>query len=125
MRYQIRRDPVNGKRLRTACLLFAGAMLAVGGSSAWLIVSNSDKPDGAPAGDIQSLFVCCSVLFVLLFVVPFMFYAHARLTWLYRCPKCGARIRTNLNVDEGTPIRHKCDKCRIDWETGWHVSGSD
>lgn len=69
MSYQIRRDPVNGKRMMTACLLFAGAMLAVGGSAAWVIISGRDKPDGAPAGDVQSMFVCCSLLLLMLVVV--------------------------------------------------------
>ena len=124
MSYQIRPDPVNGKRMMTAALWFVVAMLAVGGAGAWTIVSNRGKPDGAPAGDAQSLSVCCSLLF-LVPVVAFMFYAHARMTWLYRCPKCGVRIRTKPSPEEGTPIRHRCEECRIDWDTGWHVGGGD
>ena len=54
MHYQIRRDPVNGQRLMTACLLFAAAMLAVGGSTAWVIVSGKEEPDGAPAGQFST-----------------------------------------------------------------------
>ena len=119
----VRPDPVNGKRMNTAVMLFVAAMLCVGGSGAWTIISN--KGQGGNAGGPQALSVCCSLLFLLFIAVPFVFFAHARMTWRYRCPKCGGRIKLNMSREPGTPIRHRCDKCRIAWDTGWHVGGGD
>jgi predicted benzoate:H+ symporter BenE len=119
MSYRVRPDLVNGKRLRTAALLFAVAMLCVGGSGAWVIVSN--KGQGGDASGPQTLSVCCSLL-LLFIAVLFVFFAHARMTWRYRCPQCGARIKPNIPNEVGAAIRHRCVKCRTDWDTGWHVS---
>ena len=118
MSYRVRPDEVNGKRMRRAALLFAVAMVCAGGSMAWTIISN--KGERGKAGGPQTLAVCGSVLFVLV-TVPIVFLAHARLTWRYRCPQCGTRIEANVPNRVGAPIRHRCERCRTDWDTGWRV----
>lgn len=119
MSYRVRPDPVNGKRMLTAALLFTVAMVCVGGSLAWTILSN--KGEGGEAGAPQTLSVCLSLFLLLFIAVPFVFFAHARMTWRYRCPQCRARIKSNISDVPGTPIRHRCEQCRVDWDTGWHV----
>src|SRR4051812_7099463 len=86
---QLREDPAANKRMLIAALLFATAMLMVGGSTAWTILSK--RGEGGEAGGNQSLSVCCSVLFVFAAVVN-VFVAYGKLRWFYRCPKCRARV---------------------------------
>jgi len=105
--------------MRRAVLLFVVAMLCVGGSLAWVIATSQ----GGEAGGPQSLATCCSLLFVFA-TVAYMFYARLRMGFLYRCPKCGTRIKSPLPTaaEDGAPIRHRCDKCRIEWDTGWNYA---
>lgn len=119
MSYPVRPDAVNGKRLLRAALLFAAAMVCVGGSLGWTILSQ--KGEGGEAGGPQSLAVCGSLLFLFV-TVPLVFVAHARMTWRYRCPRCGTRIKSDVRREVGDPIRHRCDRCRVEWDTGWHVA---
>lgn len=123
MSYRVRPDTVTNKRMRNAVLLFVIAMACVGGSMAWTIASN--KGQGGEAGGPQSISVCCSLV-CLFAVVPYVFYARLRMGFLYRCPQCGTRIRSPLPTaaDEGRPIRHRCDRCRVEWDTGWTYARS-
>jgi hypothetical protein len=116
MSRRIRTDPVAGKRMRTAALLFAAAMLLVGGSLAWTIVSN--RGQGGEAGGNQSLAVCCSVLFVLAASAN-VFVAYGRLRWFYRCPQCRARVPRVPEAEAGPRIRYRCAACGVEWDTGW------
>lgn len=112
----IRNDPVARRRMRTAALLFAAAMLMVGGSLAWTIVAAKGK--GGVASDAQSESVCCSVLFVLAAVVN-VFVAYGKLRWSYRCPRCRARVPRVPEAEAGSRIRYRCTACNVDWDAGW------
>lgn len=116
MSYPVRPDPVSNKRMLRAVLLFVVAMLCVGVSLAWVIATSQGQQAGGP----QSLATCCSLLFVFA-TVPYVVYARLRMGFLYRCPKCGTRIKSPLptTAEDGAPIRHSCDRCRITWDTGW------
>jgi len=105
-----------GKRMLTAALLFGAAMLLVGGSMAWTIISN--RGERGQAGDWQSMAVCCSILLVLLAVVN-VFVNVARLRLFYRCPKCRARLPRAPEAAVGAKIVYRCIKCNVDWDTGW------
>ena len=123
MSYPVRPDTASNKRMLRAVLLFVAAMLCVGGSLAWVIATSQGKEAGGP----QSLAACSSILFVFA-TVPYVVYARLRMGFLYRCPKCGTRLKSPLPTaaDEGKPIRHRCDKCRITWDTGWtYARGGD
>ena len=140
MSYPVRPDPVNGKRLMRAVMLFVVAMLCVLGSFAWTIATRQ----GPEAGGPQSLSVCCALLLVFA-AVTYVLYARLRMGALNRCPQCGTRIKSpptpgqlhrpgRLTVTTGSTgarpvpprgagrrVLHSCDVCRITWDTGWRV----
>jgi hypothetical protein len=108
-------DRAAGRRLTIAAGLFAAAMLAVFGTTAWTLATRTGKD----AGDAQSLGVCCSILLVLASVVNF-YIVYGRTMWAYRCPQCTERA-TRVPPDEaGTRIRFRCPACNIDWDIGWN-----
>ena len=111
-----RTDPVAGKRMKRAALFFAAAMLTVGASTAWTIASNRGQE--GEAGGNQSLAVCSSLLAVFA-ATAYVFYAYARLRWVYRCPKCGVRAPRVPEAEAGSAIRYRCPKCGTVWDTGW------
>lgn len=43
---------------------------------------------------------------------------------LYRCPKCGARLRFLSPPQDGAAIKQFCRSCDVEWDTGWK-SGAD
>lgn len=115
MSRETRQDPVAGKRMTRAVILFAVAMLGVGGSIAWVIATGS----GGRANDTASLGACCFVLFVLAAVVN-VFFAYGRMMWFHRCPRCTARTERLGNPNVSGPIRYRCPACDIEWDTGWN-----
>jgi hypothetical protein len=119
---QRREDPVAGKRMRTALLLFVTAMLLAGGSLAWTIISQAGE--GGEAGAVQSLSVCFSILGVLVASVN-AFVAYAKLRWVYRCPLCRARVPRVPESEAGSYIRYRCAACGVDWDTGWYEVDTD
>jgi hypothetical protein len=108
----IRKDPISGKRMRNAALLFIAAMIGVGGSLAWVIATAKENNDGGNA----SIFVCFFVLAVF-FASVNVFVAYGRLRWFYRCPECG--VRSPWVKEAGALIRYHCLQCRVVWDTGW------
>jgi len=117
MSHPVRPDPSCGRRMTRAVSLFVLAVLAVLGAILWVILGSGRAGEASAA---QSITVLAAVLAVLA-VVPYVFVAHARLTWRYRCPQCGTRLRTDEVRPVDAPIRHRCDTCRVDWDTGWRV----
>jgi hypothetical protein len=100
----------------TAARLFAVAMVLVGGSFAWTIVAAKGEAGEAATG--PTLSVCFSLVLVFAAVV-YVFVAFGKLKWFYRCPECRSRIPRVPEAEAGSKVRYRCDKCRIDWETGW------
>jgi hypothetical protein len=40
--------------------------------------------------------------------------------FLYRCPRCGRRLRRSVRQDQLEPsISYLCEDCRIVWDLGW------
>jgi hypothetical protein len=113
--HERQRDSVANRRLLRAALLFAAAMLGVGASIVWSLATTQGKE----AGDVQSLTVCCFILLVGAASV-YVFYAMARLKWIYRCPRCGDRLPRVPKTEAGSRIRYRCERCRVDWDTGWN-----
>jgi hypothetical protein len=123
MSREIRKDLGTDRRMLIAALLFAAAMLMVGGSVAW--TNAASKGEGGEASGNQSLSVCCSVLFVFAAVVN-VFVAYGKLRWSYRCPQCRARVPRVPKSEAGSRIRYRCTACNVDWDTGWdEVAGGD
>jgi hypothetical protein len=116
MSYPVRRDPVSGRRLLRALLLFAASVVCVfaalfwadaGGNGTW-----GDRPRAVAVGG-SLLFMVASTSYVV--------YVRVLMGSRYRCPACGTRTASPppTVADEGTPIRHRCDRCRVEWDTGW------
>src|SRR3954467_15097784 len=97
----MRSDPEVGKRMTSAAILFAAAMLLVGGSIAWTVFLA--KGEAGVAGDAPSLFVCFSALIVPVAAAN-VFVAYGKLRWSYRCPQCGARVPRVPKSEAGTRI---------------------
>lgn len=143
MSYPVRPDPSSRNRLVRAVLVFAVAMLCVGGSTMWTILSGPANPETREAGGPQSMGVCCSLLLVFA-AMPYVMYARLRIGAWFRCPQCGERIKSaplpgllhrpgHPTVTTGSTgaklpphaagrrVLHTCDVCRITWDTGWRV----
>jgi hypothetical protein len=118
--HKIRKDKKAGKRLLTACLLFAGAVLGAVAAGTWLAFSPGGQ-GGEPSG-AQSLAVIIMLLCVFASVVN-VFVAYGRVCWFYRCPTCGKRL-TRPHGELG-PIQYRCDSCGVLWDTGWELSHGD
>jgi hypothetical protein len=109
-----REDARTGKRLYLATRLFVGALVMAGGSLAWVVLSTGQE--GGVAGKVPSLFLMASAVLVLASAVTAIVAYHRLWRW-YRCPQCHAplpRVR-----DKGMRLRYQCDKCRVEWDTGW------
>lgn len=119
---EFREDPVTRRRLTAAALLLSAAMLLVGGSAAWTIFAAKGKP--GVASDTASLFVCGSVLLVLVATVN-VFRAYGKLRWSYRCPQCRERLPRVPKSEVGSRICYRCAACNVDWDTGWVERGKD
>ena len=110
-----RKDPSGGKRMLRAALYFAVAMVGVGASLAWAILtSEGGKNEG---------WASVSVLFFLLAVFGSGVNIF-RVLLLYRCPKCRAAIHRVPDATPGAPVLYRCPACKVDWDTGWTVPDS-
>ena len=118
--HKIRKDEKIHKRMLTACLLFAGAMLGVVAAGTWTAFSPGGQGGEASRAQGLALFI---LLFCLFASVVNMFVAYGKVCWFYRCPSCGKRL-TRPRGEFG-PIQYPCDSCRVLWDTGWEADLPD
>jgi hypothetical protein len=107
------KDPGGGKRLYNAGLLFAAAMVGLGGSLAWVIGTTDDGVNDGWA----SVAVLVSLLAV--------FAATAnvfRRVFVFRCPRCRGRTSRVPLYEPGDPVVYLCPRCKVEWDTGWTVA---
>ena len=110
-----RKDPTGGARIRRAGAYFGVAMVGVGGSLAWVILTAKDRRDEGWAS--------VAVLFFL--VAVFAASANVfRVVLVYPCPKCRCTTRRVPDATPGAPVLYKCVKCGIEWDSGWTVADS-
>jgi hypothetical protein len=112
-----RKDTAGGKRILRAGTYFAVAMIGLGGSLAWVILTTKGK------GGKDEGWPSVAVLFSLLSVFGAMVNIF-RVLLIYRCPKCRARIRRVPNATPGDPVLYHCLACNVEWDTGWTVADS-
>jgi hypothetical protein len=110
-----RKDLAGGKRILRAGVYFAVAMVCLGGSIVWVILTSEEgHSEGWPA---------VAVLFFLLIVVGTVVNVF-RVMLIYRCPKCRARISRVPGATPGDPVLYRCPACNVEWDTGWTVAES-
>jgi hypothetical protein len=110
-----REDPSGGRRVRTAALHFAAAMVGLGGSLAWVILT----ADGGPSDGWAAL----ATLVFLLAVLAATANVFRRLL-VYRCPRYRARASQVPLSQPGDQVVYHCARCNVEWDTGWTVSDS-
>lgn len=121
MNREIRHDTAIASRLTGAAVCFLAAMAYMAGVGLWIFTSGHVEP----ANRAQSVTFMVGLIAVLAATVN-VFVAFARLRWIYRCPKCGARLPMVPNTDRvGSQIRYACEMCDVEWSTGWTVAESD
>ncbi len=108
-----RKDPVGGKRFSRAGAYFAIAMVGMGGSLAWVILTSEG---GKNAG-----WASVAVLFFLLAVFGTTVNVF-RVMLIYRCPQCRSRTRRVPDNTPGNPVLYRCLACDVEWDTGWTVA---
>lgn len=107
-----RKDPAGGKRILRAAIYLAVAMVGLGGSTTWVILTAGSE--GWPA---FAVFFCLLTVFGTTVNV-------FRVILCYRCPKCRARISRAPGATSGDPVLYRCPACNVEWDTGWKVTDS-
>lgn len=108
-----RKDPAAGARLRNGAAYFGVAMVGLGGSLAWVILTAQGGKDEGWAS--------VAVLFFL--VAVFLATVNIfRAVIVYRCPKCRRSTRRVPDATPGAPVLYRCLACNIEWDSGWTVA---